>query len=85
MSGARLANPALTLSRVARQSGRGRLAMPSARTVREGMTVPVARRRVHFWAHAGGISPMRLAMILSTIRFGRMAAIKYRIGSGVMV
>jgi hypothetical protein len=35
--------------------------------------------------HAEGIRPRRLAMILSTIRFGRMAAIKYRIGSGVMV
>jgi hypothetical protein len=32
---------------------------------------------------AGGSSPRRLAMILSTIRFGRMAVITCRIGSGV--
>jgi hypothetical protein len=35
-------------------------------------------------AHAGGIKPRRLAMILSTIRFGSTAVIKCRIGSGVI-
>jgi hypothetical protein len=35
-------------------------------------------------AHAGGINPRRLAMILSTIRFGSTAVIKCRIGSGVI-
>jgi hypothetical protein len=32
---------------------------------------------------AGGNSPKRLAMILSTIRFGSTAVIRCRIGSGV--
>src|SRR6202021_448685 len=32
---------------------------------------------------AGGINPRRLAMILSTMRFGSTAVIKCRIGSGV--
>jgi hypothetical protein len=35
-------------------------------------------------AHAGGIKPRRLAMILSTIRFGRKPVIRCRIGSGVI-
>lgn len=33
---------------------------------------------------AGGINPRRLAMILSTMRFGSTAVIKCRIGSGVI-
>jgi hypothetical protein len=33
--------------------------------------------------HVRGISPRRLAMILSTIRFGSMPVIRCRIGSGV--
>ena len=35
-------------------------------------------------AHAGGIRPSRLAMILSTIRLGRTDVMRYRIGSGVI-
>jgi hypothetical protein len=35
-------------------------------------------------AHAGGINPRRLAMILSTIRFGSIAVTKYRIEFGVI-
>jgi hypothetical protein len=38
----------------------------------------------HLVAHAGGISPSRLAMILSIIRLGRIAVIRCRIGSGVI-
>jgi len=34
--------------------------------------------------HAGGIRPRRLAMILSTIRFGSTDVIMCRIGSGVI-
>ena len=35
-------------------------------------------------SHVGGISPRRLAMILSTMRFGRTAVISWCIGSGVI-
>src|SRR6266404_4357567 len=34
--------------------------------------------------YAGGINPRRLAMILSSIRLGRIAVIRCRIGSGVI-
>ena len=35
-------------------------------------------------SHARGIKPSRLAMILSTVRFGSSPVIRCRIGSGVI-
>ena len=40
--------------------------------------------RADFPAHAFGINPRRLAMILSTIRFGSSPVIRCRIGSGAI-
>jgi len=60
--------------RLASLTGRGHATKPCHERSRHGA----------FRAHAEGNSPRRLAMILSTIRFGRMAVIKCRIGSGVI-
>jgi len=54
------------------------------RRVGSNHDVALRNHAVHIRAHAGGIKPRRLAMILSTIRFGSTAIIKCRIGSGVI-
>src|SRR5438445_13340060 len=71
-----------------RTDGPGGIAAPSL--MAEALEFAGARRHRfsawhrHFGAQAGGVSPRRLAMILSTIRFGSTPVIRCRIGSGVI-